>query len=1163
MAEAKKTTPNKAPSSTRTRTTVSSKTGTGATIKEASSNIKQMAKLTPNEIAARTVKKYATTTTNGFNNRVAYGSGDTSSSSGGNFYSPQLSTDFLEKPQNLRERRAWYRHFYNSNEFVGQAVDLHSQLPLSKIRLEKPKCSNSDMVEYVYDYFVDMCDDIKLFKSLLEISHEYWLLGNCLAPECRVRSTRGFIPIKDIQVGDKVLTHKGRYKKVTKKCSRSSEYIYNLSVFKSMNSLKVTGEHPVEVYRDGSFKFVKVFELSSEDYIRVTWPTDTLDIDKAKYVIASDIVEETPEGYNRITNIKKQRDPKAQECRTKLLRWLRDLEVPTIKSRQDLSEDLGVSIVTLNNVLSQLNLEVGKSCYYRRIDGKGYQKGSKVEWLPFKYDAGNGLYSIKRVDKYAAKKYIEIDERFCYLLGYWLGDGTLARDNSRKDSWGRGIWNIVFGETSKEQLGLIRTILDSQIGFGNLKEWDSIRDYNGKDSLLTTLKVSNNPAFIEWWSDNFGETCLGANPKKIPEWVLKLPKHKLLHLLAGYIDSDGCVGKTYIHIDTVSKSLAESLNEIALKCGIVSSTREYKTKPDSAAILKGKTLERKAYRVDLLKWYCKDTLRGLTVKKIKDFNEPKKASTRYIKTDSGDIALKVKVLEEVPYGELVYNIEVEEDHTYQVEGLSTHNCFIFAEDHNPYEGIEEDKAKELKEGAKIQSKKLNDEFEIIDKDPNYKGWRKLLVLPPDQVRIRKIPLSDESLIEYIPDPETRKSILAASTGQYSDYLSSLQGAASPEVPEKLIDQIRENGSIPLDSDPYSGSHVYHLARKKSQYETLGVSILERCVNTLLLFDKLRQAQTQIASRHMTPIRIVWAEELSDTDVDDLREQVDLALMDPDFSIIANYEVHWEEMGSNGRLLELSTEYEHIENSLFAGLGVTREMLTGEGTYAGNRVTLEILNTQYLLFRELLQEYVENYLFKPVAKKKGFIEKDKYGRERLIYPKLSFTRLAIRDNDAFFDQAFQLYNKGSISIDIILDMLNIDPEATRKKIEADLFTVNDFAFNQLITNIYSAVAQPFVEQYDLSTKLADYMGLPAVPPPPEGAEGGEELGGLGDLGGGARFASQKKKMAGINGAIRDKIASMDPKSKKALDTLIRRAADSPEKLSQISRWLDKGEPGLGG
>ena len=87
-----------------------------------------------------------------------YTSGESSMGAGGNFYSPQLSTDFLEKPQNLRERRAFYRHFYNSSELVGAAIDLHSTIPLSKIRLLRPKSSDANYAQYIYDYFVDMCD---------------------------------------------------------------------------------------------------------------------------------------------------------------------------------------------------------------------------------------------------------------------------------------------------------------------------------------------------------------------------------------------------------------------------------------------------------------------------------------------------------------------------------------------------------------------------------------------------------------------------------------------------------------------------------------------------------------------------------------------------------------------------------------------------------------------------------------------------------------------------------------------------------------------------------------------------------------------------------------------------------------------------------------------
>jgi len=423
---------------------------------------------------------------------------------------------------------------------------------------------------------------------------------------------------------------------------------------------------------------------------------------------------------------------------------------------------------------------------------------------------------------------------------------------------------------------------------------------------------------------------------------------------------------------------------------------------------------------------------------------------------------------------------IEISHEYTLFG----NAFCFTEENDWQEELKPDEISRKKSEAIQRSQLLKEKYGIVDKNPLFKGWKKILVLPPDQVRVRKLPLTDDVAIEYMPDPDTRRFLTSDIPIDPTDPTKKVKYSISQE----LRDKVRQTGMIPLDTDPYTGSHVFHLARKKSQYEPLGVSIIERCINTLVLMDKLRQAQTSIASRHMTPMRIVWAEGLNTDNIDSLREQVDMALVDPDFSIIANYEIHWEEMGTTGRLLDIQAEDESSLNRLFAGLGVTREILTGEGTYTGSRISLEIMNTQYLLFREVLQDYVENYIFKPVAKKKGFIEYDDYGNECLLYPRLSFTRLAIRDNEQYFDAAFQLYQKGSISIDLILDILNIDPDSTKEKIEKDLFTVNDSIFNEVMRQIYTSAAQPLVEKTDLVQKLAEYLKLKIAETPPP-AEGG--------------------------------------------------------------------------
>lgn len=1060
--------------------------------------------LTDNEKKAR--RLYATTTSmGGFSFRTA----DTLDSGTSQFYSPQLSTDFLEKPQNLRERRAFYRFFYNTNEIIGQAIDIHSTLPLSKLRLVPPKGKNKHQNEYVYKFFTKMCEDMKLFKTLIEITHEYYLFGNCLAHYAEVTTPFGRKKAVDVNVGDLLLTDKGRYRKVLKKCKRPAEQILNIKCWKDFRELPVSEEHPIEILKDDEFVFVQAEELSLNDYVRVTWPTETKNIDYRSFEF-TDRYKKVENGYELNFKVPHPRQPNALRARKELLSWLNSLSEPVIRTREQLSKDFDVPLSTLNNVIYKLGKEFNIK-FHERIGATGFQKGSQVKWLPINEDVEvTDSYIIQKTKFLKAVDGIEIDNDFAYLAGYWLGDGTLARDSSR-ETWGRGLWQISSEKTCVKNIDKIYKILSNIFGSDSITEWEE------KDQKY--LKVKSNPAFIEWWADNFGETSFGKNHKKIPSWFVNLPEEKLLHFLAGLIDADGCIsgGSGYskhhiVNVATASRSIMDSVRDIALRCGAVVNYTCSKERP--VTLPNGIITEsKKMYTITATD---EESCRLITQHAIKDIPDDAhftEMERYWIRTDSG-LAFKIKDIKTEEYNDLVYNFEVEEDHTYQVAGFSTHNCFIFAEEDDWKEGVEADQISTKKEEAKQRSQLLKDKYDIKDKNPLFKGWKKLLILPPDQVRVRKLPLTDEVAIEYMPDPETRKFLTSDVPLDPTDPTRKLDYTISQELREK----VRQSGVIPLDTNPNTGSHVYHLARKKSQYEPLGVSIVERCINTLILMDKLRQAQTSIASRHMTPMRIVWADELNSDDVDNLREQVDLALVDPDFSIVANYEIHWEEMGSSGRLLDVEAEMESSLNRLLAGLGVTREVLTGEGTYTGSKISLEIMNTMYLLFREVIQDYIENYLFKPIARKKGFVEYDDYGNEVLLYPRLSFTRLAIRDNEQFFDAAFQLYQKGSISIDLILDILNIDPDSTRDKIERDLFTVNDSLFSEMMRNLYTNVAAPLVDDTDVTQKLADYLKLKLTPkeeeaPEPEGA---------------SRFSSvgHRKKMAKIIKYLKDHPEKVD-------------------------------------
>ena len=99
----------------------------------------------------------------------------------------------------------------------------------------------------------------------------------------------------------------------------------------------------------------------------------------------------------------------------------------------------------------------------------------------------------------------------------------------------------------------------------------------------------------------------------------------------------------------------------------------------------------------------------------------------------------------------------------------------------------------------------------------------------------------------------------------------------------------------------------------------------------------------------------------------------------------------------------------------------------------------------------------------------------------MYPKLSFTRMAIRDNQDTYDAMFNLYSKGSLPVSTILDLLNIDPVTAREELERDFLTMNDPNFNEALRSIYSRVGDLLVEESNVKTKVAEYLNLDMTTP----------------------------------------------------------------------------------
>jgi len=428
-------------------------------------------------------------------------------------------------------------------------------------------------------------------------------------------------------------------------------------------------------------------------------------------------------------------------------------------------------------------------------------------------------------------------------------------------------------------------------------------------------------------------------------------------------------------------------------------------------------------------------------------------------------------------------------HDYWLHG----NVFIFAEDHDLSEEVPEELiATEVEEEigevdyAGRAKKRLERRKELkpeSEREQNirkfvqekYIGWERLQILPPEQVKLETFQYTNKTRMELIPSEKDRLVVMKAQENQDQEAMKIAE-----DIPAEIRDNLLNGQPIPLNTSPYDdfmcSSFCYHLSHKKSAYDDRGISLLERCLRTLLYQDKLRQAQTSIASRAMTPKRVVWGDKMSEIDVEALRDQVDQALIDPDFTVVTNFEVHWDEIGSRDRLLDLSTEYDITNKLLFIGLRITESMLTGESTYAGERIHLDVMNTMYLLYRETIAEYVEKSLFAPVAEKKGFWEEDEFGNKVLLYPKLQFTRLALRDNTELQDFMFNLYTKGSLPISFILELLNIDADETLDQLKRDMWTPNDANFNEFLRATLTKLGDTAAEETNVMEVVAKNAGL---------------------------------------------------------------------------------------
>jgi activator of 2-hydroxyglutaryl-CoA dehydratase len=457
--------------------------------------------------------------------------------------------------------------------------------------------------------------------------------------------TDNFLPkfIKDLKKGENVLTHKGKFKKISKTFKRK----YNGKILKIKvggKILELTPEHPILVLKR---KYIKCYQEKKRN--------------KNIYICKPETIG---------------------SCKKRCSKKYRFSFVPEFIKAEDLEKGdflltpLSKKIInkkTINNFIQETNEEID------------FSKNSKVDIEKFKkivekWKNGERIYKIAKdlnlsyptVRKYINKKIkknpyekrprfvinnININKDFLRVLGYYLSEGNIMHNYSRRNKKIKYLSGVQFTFNINEE-EYVQTITYYLIkNFPKINF--NIRKIKHRNTLI--LEVFNKDLAIL-----IKKLCgTGAKEKLICKDLMFLEPKLQKEIAKGFFEGDGhfekrTSGKSSNRFvaTTISKNLANQLYWIILRDNIKVKLIKHHAKTKGGN-----------FRYDIAVY-------GDDVDKLmdKDLSNIKKKSTFKSFIFKDFMYEPVDEIIEKNFKGFVYNLEVEDDNSYVASLLSVHNC---------------------------------------------------------------------------------------------------------------------------------------------------------------------------------------------------------------------------------------------------------------------------------------------------------------------------------------------------------------------------------------------------------------------------------------------------------------------------------------------------------
>lgn len=232
----------------------------------------------------------------------------------------------------------------------------------------------------------------------------------------------------------------------------------------------------------------------------------------------------------------------------------------------------------------------------------------------------------------------DLNAPFFYFVGRWLGDGwaNTHMRRSRVNSPMKRTYVCCSHDSAED--------LESKLADTGL-HW--VRN----EQETTTRFTCSSTALYDWLVDNFG---VHAEGKNLPAWVFGMNREWREQLFLGYMESDGMRTRNGYSSTSINRRLCIGMKMLASGLGYAVSMIRTVNKRSQCVIDGRRVNERPYYRLQYTK------------------------HSRSAVTEHDGFWGLVREKSEGRRNITVYNMEVEDDHSYTADGIAVHNCQAFS-----------------------------------------------------------------------------------------------------------------------------------------------------------------------------------------------------------------------------------------------------------------------------------------------------------------------------------------------------------------------------------------------------------------------------------------------------------------------------------------------------